>query len=77
MTAVEWLQEALSLTFEQEMKFEGLFQQAKEMENQKQDKFAKQVLRTYISKKTLQYKQSQGDYSLDELLNIIKKEIRL
>jgi len=33
-TAVEWLQEALSLTFEQEMKFEGLFQQAKEMEKQ-------------------------------------------
>jgi len=32
-SAVEWLQEALSLTFEQEMKFEGLFQQAKEMEN--------------------------------------------
>jgi hypothetical protein len=32
-TAVEWLQEALSLTFEQEMQFEGLFQQAKEMEN--------------------------------------------
>jgi len=36
--------------------------------------FAKEVLRTYISNKTLQYKQSQGDYSLDELLNIIKKE---
>ena len=35
MTAVEWLQEALSihLTFEQQMQFEGLFQQAKEMEN--------------------------------------------
>jgi hypothetical protein len=33
-SAVEWLQEALSLTFEQEMQFEGLFQQAKEMENQ-------------------------------------------
>jgi hypothetical protein len=33
-TAVEWLQEALSLTFEQEMQFEGLFQQAKEMEKQ-------------------------------------------
>jgi hypothetical protein len=31
-TAVEWLQEALSLTFEQEIKFEGLFQQAKETE---------------------------------------------
>jgi hypothetical protein len=36
MTAVEWLQEALSihLTFEQQMQFEGLFQQAKEMEKQ-------------------------------------------
>jgi hypothetical protein len=34
MTAVEWLQEALSLTFEQEMQFEGLFQQAKEIEKQ-------------------------------------------
>lgn len=31
-TAVEFLQEALSLTFEQKMQFEGLFQQAKEME---------------------------------------------
>jgi hypothetical protein len=38
------------------------------------DDFAKEVLRTYISNKTLQYKQSQGDYSLDELLLIIKKE---
>ena len=34
MTAVEWLQETLSLTFEQQMQFEGLFQQAKEMEEQ-------------------------------------------
>jgi hypothetical protein len=36
MTAVEFLQEALSihLTFEQQMQFEGLFQQAKEMEKQ-------------------------------------------
>jgi hypothetical protein len=36
MTAVKWLQEALSihLTFEQQMQFEGLFQQAKEMEKQ-------------------------------------------
>ena len=33
-TAVEWLQEAISihLTFEQQMQFEGLFQQAIEME---------------------------------------------
>lgn len=36
--------------------------------------FAKEVLRVYIGNKTLQYKQSQGDYSLDELLLIIKKE---
>lgn len=38
------------------------------------DEYAKEVLRAYISSKSLQYKQSQGDYSLDELLNIIKKE---
>ena len=31
-TAVQWLQQLLSLTFEQEMKFEGLFKQALEME---------------------------------------------
>jgi hypothetical protein len=33
-TAVEWLQESLSIhfSFEQKMQFEGLFQQAKEME---------------------------------------------
>jgi hypothetical protein len=33
-TAVQWLQEALSLSFEQQMQFEGLFQQAKEMEKE-------------------------------------------
>lgn len=35
-TAVEWLVESLSIhfTFEQQMQFEGLFQQAKEMEEQ-------------------------------------------
>lgn len=35
-TAVQWLQQSLSLTFEQQMQFEGLFQQAKEMEKQQQ-----------------------------------------
>jgi hypothetical protein len=41
-SAIEWLQEVLSLTFEQEMQFEGLFQQAKEMEKQQmQDAFKK------------------------------------
>jgi hypothetical protein len=36
MTAVEFLQESLSIhfTFEQQMQFEGLFQQAKEMEEE-------------------------------------------
>jgi hypothetical protein len=36
MTAVDFLQYALSIhfTFEQKMQFEGLFQQAKEMEKQ-------------------------------------------
>ena len=38
------------------------------------DEYAKQVLVTYINSETLQYKQSQGVYSLDELLQIIKKE---
>ena len=35
-TAVDFLQETISvhLTFEQKMQFEGLFQQAKEMEKQ-------------------------------------------
>ena len=35
-TLVQWLQESLSihLTFEQQMQFEGLFQQAKELEKQ-------------------------------------------
>jgi hypothetical protein len=42
MTAIEWLQEALSLTFEQEMQFEGLFQQAKEMEKQ-------QIIDAYVN----------------------------
>ena len=38
MTAVEWLQESLSIhfSFEQKMQFEGLFQQAKEMEKEQQ-----------------------------------------
>lgn len=42
-TAVEWLQECLSIHFsnEQKMQFEGLFQQAKEMERQ-------QIIDAYI-----------------------------
>ena len=41
------------------------------------NEFAKQVLVSYINSETLQYKQSQGIYSLDELLQIIKKEKQL
>ena len=72
-TAVEWLQEALSLTFEQEMKFEGLFQQAKEMEKQQQDEtaieFSKWCLDIGIYN---QFKKTQGINK--ELLEIYKKE---
>jgi hypothetical protein len=39
-TAVEWLQECLHLTHEQQMQFEGLFQQAKEMEKEQMHKCA-------------------------------------
>jgi hypothetical protein len=39
-TAVQWLQQSLNLTFEQEMSFEGLFQQALEMEKEYQDDLA-------------------------------------
>ena len=56
-TAVEWLQEALSLTFEQEMKFEGLFQQAKEMEEnnllEMLHKFAFDYTYNYRGEKTI------------------------
>lgn len=33
-TAVEWLQESMLLSHEQQMQFEGLFQQAKAMEKE-------------------------------------------
>lgn len=33
-TAVQWLQKSLHLTFEQQMQFEGLFQQALEIEKE-------------------------------------------
>jgi hypothetical protein len=45
-TAVEWLQECLSshLTHEQQMQFEGLFQQSKAMEQQQSMDFARLCL---------------------------------
>jgi hypothetical protein len=50
------------------------FEETKQQCVEISDEYAKEVLRTYINSKSLQYKQSQGDYSLDELLLIIKKE---
>jgi hypothetical protein len=84
-TAVEWLQEALSLTFEQEMKFEGLFQQAKEMENKEQDKFAIGFAVWCIKKRIDFFDSTEigetytidgfvSKYKINELLEIYKKE---
>ena len=44
-SAVQWLQQSLSLTFEQEMQFEGLFQQAKEMEKQQERSYSEEDMR--------------------------------
>ena len=38
------------------------------------DDYAMDILRGYISNKTLQFQQSQGFHSLEQLLLIIKKE---
>jgi hypothetical protein len=61
-TAVEWLQERISigLTYEQEVLFEGLFHQAKEMEKE-------QMIDAYWAS----YKEGQysGDKTADEYYN--------
>jgi hypothetical protein len=67
MSLKEKFTNAIVLPFEYEKKIQESLIIANE--------FAKEVLRVYISNKTLQYKQNQGDYSLDELLEIIKKEL--
>jgi hypothetical protein len=82
MTTVQWLQEALSLTFEQEMKFEGLFQQAKEMEKQQQDEFAIEfaewLANSYYSYnfgiKMFEHRNKEIYKTTKELLEIYKKE---
>ena len=55
-TAVEWLVESLSIhfTFEQQMQFEGLFQQAKEMEKQQIIDFAYYFRHEEVTKKELE-----------------------
>jgi hypothetical protein len=89
MTAVQWLQEALSihLTFEQQMQFEGLFQQAKEMEKQQQDEFAIGFAKWITSEKSeysilygnqeKRFATFEKDYTSKELLEIYKKESKL
>ncbi len=84
MKTVQWLQKALSLTFEQEMKFEGLFQQAKEIEKQQQDEFAIGFAE-WVGQNTINY--SSGKFRMKtlkptlftskELLEIYKKESNL
>ena len=46
-TAVQWLQKSLHLTFEQEMQFEGLFQQALEMEKEQMKKMYLKGIENY------------------------------
>jgi hypothetical protein len=85
MTAVEWLQEALSLTFEQQMQFEGLFQQAKKMEKQQQDNFAIGFAEWCIKKRIDFFDSTEigetytingfvSRYKMNELLEMYKKE---
>ena len=59
-TAVEWLEESMLLSHEQQMQFEGLFQQAKAMEKE-------QIIQTYWEA----YKEGQysGDRVAEEYYN--------
>ena len=70
-TAVQWLQESLllHLTFQQEMQFEGLFQQALEMEKPKEE-FAIGFAEWVIENKILSSK-----IPTKELLEIYKETL--
>ena len=59
---------------EEDEHYEGMVDKVAIEHERIADEFAKQVLVSYLNSETLQYKQSQGVYSLDELLQIIKKE---
>ena len=59
---------------EEDEHYEGMVDKVAIAHERIADEFAKQVLVSYLNSETLQYKQSQGVYSLDELLQIIKKE---
>ena len=59
---------------EEDEHYEGMVEQVAIAHEKIADEYAKQVLVSYLNSETLQYKQSQGVYSLDELLQIIKKE---
>lgn len=59
---------------EEDEHYEGMVDKVAIAHERIADEFAKQVLVSYLNSETLQYKQSQGVYSLDELIQIIKKE---
>ena len=59
---------------EEDEHYEGMVEQVAIAHEKIADEYAKQVLVSYLNSETLQYKQSQGVYSLDELLQIIKKQ---
>ena len=62
---------------EEDEHYEGMVEQVAIAHEKIADEYAKQVLVSYVNSKTLQYKLSQGDYNLDELLQIIKKAKQL
>jgi hypothetical protein len=70
MTAVDFLQYALSIhfTFEQKMQFEGLFQQAKEMEKQQTCDFADWIRVCKMKGRPYDFENTK------ELLKIYKEE---
>ncbi len=59
---------------EEDEHYEGMVEQVAIAHEKIADEYAKQVLVSYLNSETLQYKQSQGVYNLDELLQIIKKQ---
>jgi hypothetical protein len=83
MTAVEWLQDALSihLSFEQHMQFEGLFQQSKEMEKQNIIDILefltneKSEFSIMYGNQEKRFASNDKDYTIDEILEIYKKQL--
>jgi hypothetical protein len=75
MTAVEWLQDCLNIhfTFEQQMQFEGLFQQAKEMEKQ-QGYSDEDMKNAFTQGFNARYKMQDGTESREKFIEQLKKK---